>query len=106
MFSAGWIADYPDSQNFLDILFHSQSSQNHTGYHNEQVDNLLERARVESDPTRRTELYREAERIIVAEAAWVPLTHAIAHTLVKPYVRGFTASSAIYPWLKAIYLEE
>jgi len=106
MFSAGWIADYPDSQNFLDILFHSQSSQNHTGYHNEQVDNLLERARVESDPAKRTELYREAERIIVAEAAWVPLTHAIAHTLVKPYVRGFRASSAIYPWLKAIYLEE
>ena len=106
MFSAGWIADYPDSQNFLDILFHSESSQNHTGYHNEQVDNLLERARVESDPSRRTELYREAERIIVAEVAWVPLTHATVHTLVKPYVRGFRTSSAIYPWLKDIHLEE
>jgi len=106
VFSAGWIADYPDSQNFLDILFHSASSQNHTGYHNEQVDRLLEQARVERDPERRTELYREAERIIVAEAAWIPLTHATAHTLVKPYVKGFTASSAIYPWLKNVYLEK
>jgi len=105
MFSLGWIADYPDSQNFLDLLFHSQSQQNHTGYHNDQVDTLLEEARVEGDPSRRTSLYREAERIIVAEAAWVPLSHATAHVLVKPYVRGFRASSALYPWLKGIHLE-
>ena len=47
MFSSGWIADYPDSQNFLDILFHSASSQNHMGYRNAQVDALLEQARVD-----------------------------------------------------------
>jgi len=106
IFLAGWIADYPDSENFLDILFHSQSSQGHTGYHNDQVDRLLELARVETDPDRRTALYREAERLIVAEAAWVPLTHGMAHTLVKPYVKGFQASSAIYPWLREIRLEK
>jgi len=106
IFSAGWIADYPDSQNFLDILFHSESPQNHTRYHNDQVDRLLEEARVERDASRRTDLYREAERIIVAEAAWVPLTHATVHTLVKPYVKGFKTSSAIYPWLKDINLEK
>jgi len=105
IFSLGWIADYPDSQNFLDLLFHSQSQQNHTGYHNHQVDSLLEEARVESDPSKRTSLYREAERIIVAEAAWVPLSHSTAHVLVKPHVKGFRASSALYPWLKEIWLE-
>ncbi len=105
LFSSGWIADYPDSQNFLDVLFHSASPQNHTGYRNEQVDRLLERARVENDPAKRRELYRQAERIIVNEVAWIPLTNAINHFLVKPYVKGFEPGAAIYPWLKDVYLE-
>ena len=105
MFSVGWIADYPDSQNFLDLLFYSQSSQNHTGYANAEVDRLLEQARVERDPAKRTALYRRAEHIIIGEAPWIPLTYGVTHTLVKPYVKGYHASGGLYPWLKDIYLE-
>lgn len=104
MFLSGWIADYPDSQNFLDLLFHSASGQNRSGYANSEVDALLEKARAELDHERRTELYRKAERIIVQEAPWVPLTHGVAHTLAKPHVRGYRSSSAMYPWLCDIYL--
>ena len=104
LFSSGWIADYPDSQDFLDILFHSDSSQNHTGYSNSQVDDLLERARVASGEER-TELYRQAEELIVQDVAWIPLTHGITYTLVKPYVKGFPASANMYPWLEDISLE-
>ena len=106
IYSAGWIGDYPDSQNFLDVLFHSQSSQNHMGYQNREADQLLEQARVEQDPAERTTLYHQAERIIVNEAPWIPLTHGIQYTLVKPYVKGFRASAAIYPWLRDIYFEK
>ncbi|MCD6302566.1 MAG: peptide ABC transporter substrate-binding protein, partial [Anaerolineae bacterium] len=101
---SGWIADYPDSQNFLDLLFHSASLQNRSGYANAEVDALLESARVELDPERRTELYRQAESIIVHDAPWIPLTHAISHTLVKPHIRGYSSSSTMYPWLCDIYL--
>ena len=31
---SGWQADYPDPQDFLDILFHTDSKQNHTSYSN------------------------------------------------------------------------
>lgn len=84
----GWIADYPDPENFLDILFHSQSPQNHTGYHNPEVDRLLEEARAEPVPEKRYALYREAEERIVADVPWIPLYHDTAHLLVKPYVEG------------------
>ncbi len=106
MFSSGWIADYPDPQNFLDILFHSKSSQNHTGYHNQRVDELLEAARVEDEATARWELYQEAERIIVREAPIIPLNHGVNYHLVKPYVRGFTAGAGLRPWLKDIRIAE
>jgi len=105
MFLAGWIADYADSENFLDLLFHSQSPQNHTGYANAVVDGLLEEARVEVDEERRTALYRQAERIIVEEAPWVPLVHGLQWKLVKPYVQGFASTSAIQPWLLDVYID-
>jgi ABC-type oligopeptide transport system substrate-binding subunit len=106
IFSAGWIADYPDPQNFMDILFHSKSSQNHTGYQNQRVDTLLEKARIGEDATARWELYAEAEDIIVREAPIVPLYHGVNYTLVKPYVKGFTAGAGLRPWLKDIYFNE
>ena len=56
LYDYGWIADYPDPENFLDVLLHSKSSNNHIGYSNQQVDRLLEQAdnlpRLETDRRR------------------------------------------------------
>ena len=49
MFAAGWIMDYPDPEDILDILFNSKSRQNNTGYSNPEVDALLVQARTEQD---------------------------------------------------------
>ncbi len=102
MYISGWIADYPDPQNFLDMLFHSGSAQNHQGYANPEVDALLEQARTEPDEGQRAKLYQEAERLILADAPWVPLTHGVSYVLVKPWVQGYEPSDSLYPWLKEI----
>ncbi len=104
MYLTGWVADYPDSENFLDLLFYSASSQNHMDYASAPVDSLLEQARVELDPDERTRLYREAERQIVADAPWIPLVHGLRVSLVKPVVQGYASTAAIYPWLQDVYL--
>ncbi len=39
----GWQADYPDPQDFLDVLFHSESQLNSTGYNNPEVDRVARR---------------------------------------------------------------
>ena len=106
MYTSGWIADYPDPQNFLDMLFHSDSPQNHTGYGSQPVDLLLEQARVEADPTKRMALYRQAEDVIVRDAPWIPLTHSVSYALAKPYVEGFQPGASLYPWLKDISLNK
>jgi ABC-type transport system substrate-binding protein len=89
MFNLGWIADYPDPQNFLDIKLHSQSPNNETQYANPEVDRLLDQARTELDEETRLGLYQQAEEIIVQDAPWVPLTHGKSSVLIKPYVEGF-----------------
>jgi ABC-type transport system substrate-binding protein len=90
MFFTGWVADYPDPENFLDILFHSGSSGNYGAFSSPELDGLLERARVETDEGRRVELYGQAEQLILRDAAAIPIHHETAHALVRPYVRGLT----------------
>jgi ABC-type oligopeptide transport system substrate-binding subunit len=82
--------DYPDPENVLDLLFHSESKQNSTRYKNADVDAKLEQARTEQDSEARLRLYQDVERTLVQDAAWVPLFFDRSYILVKPYVQGFT----------------
>ncbi len=104
MYQLGWIADYPDPQNFLDLLFHTGSQQNHMGYSNPQVDALLDEAGLEQDPQKREQLYRQVEQLIINDAPWVPLYFDFEQWLVKPYVKGFAIPPMIVPKFQYIYL--
>ena len=106
LFSMGWTADYVDPENFLDLLFHSESEENHTRYANSDLDAILEEARVEQDQERRWELYRQAEQIVIEDAVWLPLTHGVAYYLVKPYVQGLTLTPQGFAGLEYVWLEE
>ncbi len=103
----GWQADYPDPENFLDLLFHSQSEINHGAYANARVDRLLEQARVEQDVQRRIQLYQEAERLITEEAFIIPLWYTGEQkALVKPYVKGYRFTPMILPKLKDVWIDK
>ncbi len=107
MFQIGWIADYPDPENFLDILFHSESGNNHTGYSNPEVDRLLEQARTEPIEDVRFELYNRAERLILQDAPWIPLWYSgDRFVLVKPYVHDYQLTPLIIPRLRFVYMTE
>lgn len=88
-YSSGWCADYPDPQNFLDILYHSQSRQNIGGFSDPAIDAMLEAARIEPDPTTRLQLYADAERAIVEAAPVVFTSHGLTAVLVKPRVQNY-----------------
>ena len=89
LFDYGWIADYPDPENVLDVLFHSAATNNTGGYANPQVDELLEEARTQQDVQARLELYRQVERILLEDAAAIPRWYDRDYLLVKPYVKGY-----------------
>lgn len=106
MFFFGWVADYPDPQNFLEVLFHSQTVNNKGEYSNPDVDSLLEQAAVEQDSNTRFELYQEAEQLIISDAACVPLWFGRNYILVKPYVNGYTLSPLGIPVLANVSVED
>lgn len=83
----GWLADYPDPDALLRILFHSTEGVNTPRWHNARFDALVEEAARVTDQTRRMELYQEADRILVAEETVImPLGYGQGRILVKPWV--------------------
>jgi ABC-type transport system substrate-binding protein len=105
MFSIGWIMDYPDPEDIIDLLFNSKSRQNNTKYSNPQVDALTEQARTELDSTKRLQLYQQAEQIILDEAPWIPLFFGKDHFVVKPHVKGYTSTPIVIPFLRYLSIE-
>lgn len=89
MFHLGWILDYPDPEDVLDVLFYSRSRQNSSRFSNADIDAKLEQARTETDTERRLSIYREVEKQLVSDAVWIPMFFDVTHALVKPYVKNF-----------------
>lgn len=89
MYELGWSADYPDPQDFVEVLFASQSLENNGAYKNAEVDRYIQQARTETDEGKRYSLYQQAEQVIVNEAGVIPLFHGQSYLLVKPYVKGY-----------------
>jgi oligopeptide transport system substrate-binding protein len=92
MVSYGWCADYPDPENFLDVLYYTGGVFNVAGYTNPAVDTLLETARVELDVAARLALYQEIERLLLEDVAAIPLAHGVQDALVNDRVNGFVLS--------------
>lgn len=73
-FRIGWAADYPDADSLLYGLFHSSmaGNGNYTGYHNPQVDKILDDARAATKSNKeRLALLGKAESIIIDDAPMV-----------------------------------
>ena len=105
LFNIGWIVDYPDPENILDLKFHSGSRQNDAGYASDEVDALLVQARTEQDVQTRIDLYRRIEDILVNEdAVWIPLFFSQVNQVVKPYVEGYVPPRSVVPILRFITL--
>ena len=105
-FSLAWQADYPDPHTFVDVLFRTGSSINNTNYSNAEVDALLEEANVEADPVRRISLYQEAERLIIEDAAWLPLWWGVeGKVLVKQRVGGLIFPPLSVPIYQHIWVD-
>lgn len=105
LFDGGWCADYPDPENFADVLFHTGSNQNNGGYSNPQLDSILEAARIEPNVTERIAMYQQAEQMLVDDAAALFTVHHLSYELVKPYVKGYVLTPIDIPIERYMWLE-
>ena len=72
VYRLGWIGDFVDAINFLE-LWMCESGNNNTNYCNEEYDAKIEEARTTEDNDARYELYGEAEDILFGENGDMPV---------------------------------
>jgi oligopeptide transport system substrate-binding protein len=106
LFLLGWGADFPDPQNFLEVLFSKAQwgANNDTFYSDPKVEELLAQASVVAEPTRRYALYQQIQQLIVSDAPWVFLYHPVAYVIRQPWVRGIQLHPLRPARLDYIYL--
>lgn len=91
VFRAGWIGDYNDANSFLEIL-HSAHGLNDTGYASARYDELLGKAAVEADPSRREQWMHEAEAQLLEDLPVIPIYFYVTKRLVSPRVKGWSGN--------------
>lgn len=87
----GWLADFNDAINFLEI-FNSIGGNNYTNWEDAEYQELLKQSRTESDPAARKEILREAEAIFMDAMPISPIYFYTNVWTAKEYVKGIEVS--------------
>jgi len=90
MRGASWIADTPDGDNFMQLLYGPNTFQsNNACYKSAVFDRLYEKSRTMPDGPERNRLYRQMTRQMEADTPWLLIDSRYRNMLMQPYVIGF-----------------
>ena len=70
------------------------------------VDALLKQARIETDRTKRFDLYRQAEQKIIDDATVIPTFWPVTHTLVKSCVKNLPSAALVIPKYRYVEIKD
>ena len=98
MYMMGWVGDYPDAENFLQ-LFHSKNRSpgpNHSDYENPEFDAEFDAAMACADAEARNVHWRRCQEIIREDCPWIFTHFPKLFTLVRPTVGNYKPS--VFPY--------
>ncbi|MBN8951254.1 MULTISPECIES: peptide ABC transporter substrate-binding protein [unclassified Rhizobium] len=85
---AGWLADYNDPINFLNLLS-TGVEMNYGRWSNKDYDALIKQGNEEIDLKKRAEIYKKAEQLALDDSAAIPIYYYVSQNIVAPKVQGF-----------------
>jgi len=93
LYCANWYADFPDSDNFFYVFFHSESNAvKGLFYSRPDVDRQIMEARRSNDQEHRAGIYRHLNEMVVKEAPLAALFHERFFVVHRPEIRGVRTS--------------
>ncbi|MGH2515530.1 MAG: peptide ABC transporter substrate-binding protein, partial [Ktedonobacterales bacterium] len=84
-----WIADYPDPEDFLTLLYTTTSSYNENNSGSAAIDTLMNQADQSLDPSVRFFLYNQAEQDLINNVSDCPLFQLTLNYRVRSNVHGY-----------------
>ncbi len=108
---AGWIADYPDPENFLNLFYGGNIGENSSvvnpfKYNNPEYDSMFEKALIEADEEKRMELLAKCDQMIIDDAVVMPLKTDDFIAMVNLKVRRFVTNEVEQLDFSDIYIKE
>jgi oligopeptide transport system substrate-binding protein len=97
---AGWIADYPDAQNFLDLLI-TGGGNNDGHYSDPEYDRLIRQASSMPDGVERDAVMRQAEEIaITRDQVVIPIYYYVSQNIIDldKWDGWYTNPQNVHPW--------
>jgi oligopeptide transport system substrate-binding protein len=86
----GWNADYPDAENYMQLLYGPNIGQaNDSRFSLPEFDRLYEQARMLPDSPERTKLYDRMTDLVIAYAPWKLTHHLLEDHIIQPWVIGY-----------------
>ena len=86
----GWQADYPDAENFFQLLYGPNAGQaNYSRFRLAQFDRMYEQTAAMPDSPERNALYRKMSNIVLVYAPWRLAVHRLQNHLIHPWVAGY-----------------
>jgi len=106
----GWLADYPDPENFLFLLWGPMSRSraggpNSANFDHDGYDRLFLAMRDRSNDERRFELIREMLGIVERERPWIELFHRETYALYHGWMKNVKSSALVSPSTKYIDID-
>lgn len=90
MFESNWIADFPDGDNFYQLLYGGNIGRaNYARFNLPDYNQRYEQARKLADGPARQKLYLEMNQLLHAYNPWVPLIHPISADLRHPWLKNY-----------------
>ena len=90
MFESNWIADFPDGDNFYQLLYGPNAGRaNYARFNLPAYNERYEQARALADGPARQKLYFEMNQLIHAYNPWVPLTHVLSADIRQPWLKNY-----------------
>ena len=102
----GWAALTRDADNVLYTHLHSISfgkAGNRSFYKNDELDKVLDLAKIESDSKKRDQYYARASKINKDEVLYIPLYHTTQNAGIHRTVKGFSIDPSGTHYLKTVY---
>ncbi len=104
---SGWVADYPDPENFLTLFYgRSEKGSTKTGYFNQRYNTALDNALSETDPTKRNSLLKFCDQLIIAEAPVSPILTNDFLVMVNSRIRNFETNPMELIDFSTIFIRE
>jgi ABC-type transport system substrate-binding protein len=90
MRSDGWQADYPDAENFFQLLYGPNAGQaNYSRFRLAQFDRMYENTAAMPDSAERNALYRQMSNLALVYGPWRMAVHRLQNHLLHPWVSGY-----------------